>query len=174
MVCSHGKSGKIYHPAIKRLRGVIVSLAESEKAWVAFCDSDYYGLLSIMEIKCFMVEGKIKDDDCLWKKGWDKWKQPKDIPAFSYECKKSIGKGRPIPDISIPDPEKFVSVISPKVMASELSTGKNWDAKRVAIVAGSTVLAGIPGAVLSSMITKNSREKAELENSSKFINDKNK
>jgi hypothetical protein len=150
-----------------------MSLAESEKVWVAFCDSDYFGLLSVMEIKSFMVEGKIKDDDCLWKKGWDKWKQPKDIPAFAYECKKSVGTGRTIPEIPIPDHEQFVSVITPKVSATELSTGKNWDAKRVAIVAGSTVLAGIPGAVLSGMITKNSREKAELENSSKFINDKN-
>ena len=153
-----------------------MSLAESEKIWVAYCDSDFFGPLSAIEIKSYLIEGRIKDDDCIWKKGWAKWKQPKDIPLFLNECKKSPGTGRPIPDMSVPDLEEFKSVISPKVEASQLDSGDNWDAKRITIVAGSALFAGVPGAAIAGVLTKKSKKQKdeELEKASQYIDEKNK
>ena len=150
-----------------------MSLSENEKVWIIFCEPDLFGPLSMIEIKNYLAKGKIKDDDCVWKKGWKKWKQPKDIPAFAYECKKSMGTGRPVPEMATPDPEEFKSIISPKVSASELGTGKNWDARRITIVAGSTLLAGIPGAIVAGVLSKK-KEAVVLEKASKYIDEKNK
>lgn len=150
-----------------------MSVSENEKVWIVFCDPDLFGPLSVVEIKIFLSEGKIKDDDCLWKKGWKKWKQPKDVPVFAYECKKSMGTERPVPELAIPDSEDFKSIISPKVSAAELDTGKNWDARRIAIVAGSTLLAGVPGAVVAGVLSKK-KEGVVLEKAAKHIDEKNK
>jgi len=152
-----------------------MSISESEKVWVAYNDPDFFGPLSAVEIKKALSEGKLKDDDCIWKKGWDKWKQPKNIPLFSFECKVSSGSGRPIPDIPVPDPNAFLSTISPKISAKELSTTSDWDAKRIMIVAGSTLFAGIPGAAIAGVLTKKSHKEreAEEEKSIKYIDSKN-
>lgn len=153
-----------------------MSLAESEKVWVAFCDPDLFGPLSAIEIKTYLTEAKLKDDDCLWKKGWNKWKQPKDIPLFAYECKKSIGTGKSIPEIPIPDPEEFKKIITPKISASELDNSTNWDAKRIAIVTSSALLAGIPGAIVAGVLSKKSQKRKEEEQkkASNYIDNKNK
>ena len=153
-----------------------MSLAESEKIWVAFCDSDFFGPLSAVEIKNYLTENKIKDDDCLWRKGWDKWKQPKDIPIFSYECKQSMGTGRPIPEMPVPIPEEFTNTISPKVSPNDLGSSSNWDAKRITIVVGSTLFAGVAGGVVAGVLTKKNQiqKEAELEKASMYVDDKNK
>lgn len=152
-----------------------MSISESEKVWVAYSDPDYFGPLSAVEIKTALTEGKLKGDDCLWKKGWDKWKQPKDIPLFSYECKLFSGSARHIPDIPVPDPKAFLSTISPKISAKELNITNDWDARRIMIVAGSTLLGGIPGAAIAGVLTKKSQKEreAEVENSIKYIDSKN-
>ena len=151
-----------------------MSIAESEKIWVAYCDPEFYGPLSAVEIKQFMREQKIKDDDCLWKKGWSQWKQPKSIPMFAYECKQSIGNNRPLVEISVPNPEDFKKIITPKVSSSDIETGMRWDAKRIAIVGGSTMLFGVAGAIVSGSLTKNRVKDNEIQKAEKFINEKNK
>lgn len=153
-----------------------MSLAENEKIWVAFCDSDFFGPLSAIEIKSYLTENKIKDDDCLWRKGWGKWKQPKDIPIFAYECKQSVGTGRSIPEMPVPSTEEFTSNISPKVPTTDLGSGSNWDSKRITIVAGSTLFAGVAGGVVAGVLTKKTQQQKEkeLEKNLKYIDDKNK
>jgi len=140
-----------------------MTVAENEKVWVAYSNDDTYGPLSAVEIKQALLNGKLKDDDCVWKRGWSKWKQPKDIPIFAFESKNSLGSNRPIPDTPLPDPEKFDSLITPKVSVTELDTSKNWDAKRISIVAGSGILAGVPGAAIAGILTSKSKAKKEEE-----------
>jgi hypothetical protein len=152
-----------------------MSLAENEKVWVAFCDPDYFGPLSAVEIKQYLIENKINDDDCLWKKGWKKWKQTKTIPLFAYECKQSVGTGKSIPEIPIPDEKEFEAVISPKLSGEDLNTTKDWDAKRITIVAGSAFLAGVPGAVAAGILTnKGNKKREEAQKNREYIDDKNK
>ncbi len=152
-----------------------MSIAENEKTWVAYCDDSAYGPLSALEIKQALLDEKLKDDDCVWKKGWSKWKQLKDIPIYSFESKKSPGSGRPIPDIAVPDPKEFESVISPKVSTKELDTSNNWDARRIAIVGGALCLGGVPSAAIAGVLTSKNKDKkqAELDKNEKYIAPKN-
>ena len=140
-----------------------MTVAENEKIWVAYSNDDTYGPLSAVEIKQALLHGKLKGDDCVWKRGWSNWKQPKDIPVFAFESKKSPGSNRSIPDIPLPDPDQFDSLITPKVSETELDISKNWDAKRISIVAGSGLLAGVPGAAIAGILTSKSKAKKEEE-----------
>jgi hypothetical protein len=134
-----------------------MSVAENEKVWVAYFDDNAYGPLSAIEIKRALLEGKLKNDDCIWKKGWSNWKQPKDIPLYAFESQKAAGSEREIPDIPVPQAEAFESIITPNVPA-KADTTKNWDGKRLAIVAGSYILAGPGGALLAGGLTSKTKK----------------
>jgi hypothetical protein len=152
-----------------------MSVAENEKVWVAYFDESAYGPLSSIELKRALVEGKLKNDDCIWKKGWSNWKQPKDIPLFAFESQKAGGSEREIPDIPVPRAEDFESIISPKVSAEELDTTKNWDSKRLAIVGGAYLLGGPGGALLAGGLTSKKKERQEmLAKDQNYINPQNK
>lgn len=141
-----------------------MSIAENEKLWVAYCDEGAYGPFSAVEVKRAITESKLYGDDCIWKKGWTKWKQIKDIPLYAYESKKNPGTGKEIPDIPVPDAKKFESIISPKVSTKELDTGSAWDTKRLTIVGTSFVLGGIIGAGIATGITTTNEKKRLAEN----------
>jgi len=135
-----------------------MSVSENEKVWVAYFDDNAYGPLSAIEIKRALLEGSLKNDDCIWKKGWSKWKQPKDIPLYAFESQKAAGSEREIPDIPVPQAELFESIITPNVSTKELNTSKTWNGKRLAIVAGSYMLAGPGGALLAGGLTSKTKE----------------
>jgi hypothetical protein len=152
-----------------------MSVSENEKVWVAYFDDNAYGPLSAIEIKRALIEGSLKNDDCIWKKGWSNWKQPKDIPLYAYESQKAAGSERGIPDIPVPLAEDFESIITPQVSAKELGTIKNWDGKRLTIVGGSYILAGSGGALLAGGLTHNTKErKEELARDQDYLDPKNK
>lgn len=152
-----------------------MSIAENEKVWVAHFDDNAYGPLSALEIKQALNEGKMKNDDCIWKKGWSSWKQPKTVPMFAFESKKAGGNDREISDLPVPSAEDFESIITPKVSAGELSTVKNWDAKRLAIVGGAYLLAGPGVALIAGGLTSKAKDRTEeLHRDQQYIDPKNK
>ena len=152
-----------------------MGIAENEKSWIALAGDDAYGPLSAVEIKQALSDGKLKDDNSVVKKGWPTWKQLKTIPLFAFECKLSVGTGRPLTDIPIPDAKAFESIITPKVSVNDLGESSNWSLKRISIVAGSTLLGGVVGGVLATGLTmKGSKEQqAEKDRASRLIDARN-
>ena len=148
-----------------------MSISESEKTWVIYYENDAYGPLSAIEIKKAFQENKLKSDDCVWKKGWKRWKQFENIPAYAFECKKSPGNGKEIPELPIPDAKDFESIISPNVTSQDLYTESNWDARRLAIVGGSFLIGGVAGAAIAGGLTAKNKDK-ELEKNEKYITKK--
>lgn len=138
-----------------------MGIAENEKVWVALSEDGAYGPLNAVEIKQALLDGNLKDDSSIWKKGWSAWKQLKSIPLFAFECRKSAGTDRPLTDAPVPSAEGFESIISPKVSVTELGDG-TWSSRRITIVAGSTLLGGAIGAILATGLTaRNEKEEQE-------------
>jgi hypothetical protein len=161
--------------ALKKLE-YEMGTAENEKVWVALAADFAYGPLSAVEIKQALIDGNLKDDSSVWKKGWTEWKQPKSIPLFSFECTKSVGKNDPLTAIPVPSAEAFQSIISPKVTVDDVGGNVTWDKRRIAIVGVSTLVAGAVGAAVAATWTsKNDKEKREeYARNLEYINPNNK
>ena len=159
-----------------------MSIAENEKIWVTLHCEDVFGPVSATEIRLAFREQKLNSDTFVWKKGWNAWKSVTEIPLFKIELKgNSASKPPPAPSLRVPSLENFESIITPVVSASDLSVSHtNWDARRLAWVGGSYLLAGPLGAVVSTVLTngsveeRRSRERTERLSNADFIPDKNK
>jgi len=159
-----------------------MSLAESEKSWVVYSKENIFGPVSALEIKAALRDSKVWNSDYVWKAGWESWKAISSIPIFTFESARqtSVPLSSP-PNIPVPSPEEFKSVITPLVSAADLKTSSsNWDGRRLAWVGAGYVVAGPTGAVVATLLTskgpkKRRQEKQEeIQTDSSFINQKNK
>lgn len=139
-----------------------MSVAETRKQWVVLCDPEIFGLVSAYEIMRGMTEGTIKDDDCVWKKGWTQWKLIKTIPIFSHTCGRSPGSGRAVPDIPVPGSEAFGHIVSPRVPPERCHPPGRAAGLRAAFVIGASLIGGVPGAAFASCLAKRERITADV------------
>jgi len=159
-----------------------MSLAESEKSWVVYSKENIFGPVSALEIKDALRQNKVWSSDHVWKSGWESWKVISSIPVFAFESGRQTSP--PVsapPNIPVPSPEEFKSVITPLVSGADLnSPSSNWDGRRLAWVGAGYIVAGPAGAVVATLLTSQGPKKRrqekfeEIQKDSSYINEKNK
>ena len=159
-----------------------MSLAESEKSWVVYSKENIFGPVSALEIKAALRDNKIWNSDYVWKPDWENWKAISSIPIFTFESAQqtTVPLSSP-PNIPVPSPEEFKSVITPLVSGADLnSPSSNWDGRRLAWVGAGYIVAGPVGAVVATLLTSQGPKKRrqekfeEIQKDSSYINEKNK